>query len=140
MKTDSYSGLSREGFPVPTALIVEDNAMNRKLLRDILEIHFEVSEVSSAEDAQKYLEGQHPDLLLVDLQLPGMDGLSLAKLLQETPATFHIPIVAVSAHAMKENIERSKQVGCIEYVTKPITEDPFAFADRMLRIVEVSKS
>src|SRR5207253_62739 len=111
-----------------------DNAMNRKLMRDILEIHFEVLEAESAEKALLLLDEQHPDLMLVDLQLPGMDGLALMRRLKEVPATADIPMVAISAHAMREDIEQALDSGCTEYVTKPLIEDPFAFADRMARL------
>jgi CheY-like chemotaxis protein len=75
----------------------------------------------------------------MDLQLPGMDGLSYIRLLKSDPATSNIPIVAVSAHAMPADIEQTLAAGCVEYVTKPLTEDPFEFVDRMARLVECSR-
>src|SRR5689334_20210015 len=109
---------------MPLVLVVEDNAMNRKLMRDILEIRFEVAEAHSAEEAVPLLQLRRPDLILMDLQLPGMDGLALVRQLKQDPATRDIPVVAVSAHAMKHNIEQALDAGCIEYVTKPLTDDP----------------
>ena len=120
---------------MPLALIVEDNELNRKLLRDILEIHFDVDVVHSAEEAQTYLQSKHPDIVMLDLQLPGMNGLELTRILKQSPETKDLPIVAISAHAMQENIDAAKIAGCVEYVTKPILEDPDAFADRMLKLV-----
>jgi len=114
------------------ALVVEDNAINRKLLRDILEIRFEVAEAASAEEAAEMLrEISSPNMIFMDLQLPGLDGLSYIRQLKENPATAKIPIVAVSAHAMPSDIQQTLAAGCAEYVTKPLTEDPFQFVDRM---------
>lgn len=118
-----------------TALIVEDNPMNRKLLRDILEIHFTVLEAESAEDAETVLQETIPDLIFLDMQLPGMDGLTFARKLKQNAQFDSIPIVAVSAHAMEENIEDALDAGCREYITKPITEDPFLLAERMAELV-----
>jgi len=118
---------------MPLVLVVEDNAMNRKLMRDILEIQFEVIEAWSAEEAIPLLRQRRPDMILMDLQLPGMDGLTLVHQLKQDPATRDIPVIAVSAHAMKHNIDQAFAAGCVEYVTKPLTEDPFAFVDRLAR-------
>ena len=120
---------------MPLVLVVEDNVMNRKLMRDILEIRFDVLEAHSAEDALVLLQDCRPDLILMDLQLPGMDGLSLTRLLKRDPAFHATPVVAVSAHAMKYNIEQALAAGCVEYVTKPLTEDPFVFVDRLARFL-----
>src|SRR5687768_20333 len=116
---------------MPLALIVEDHATNRKLLRDILEIGFEVTEADSAEQALEVLEEQMPDLILMDLQLPGMDGLTLVRQLKRTPATETIPIIAVSAHAMSNMMQEARDAGCVDYVTKPLVEDPFQFVRRL---------
>ena len=120
---------------MPLVLVVEDNEMNRKLMRDVLEIRFDVLEAPSAEAALPLLARHRPDLILMDLQLPGMDGLELTRRLKRDPATREIPIVAVSAHAMTYNIEQALAAGCVEYVTKPLTEDPFAFADRLTHLL-----
>lgn len=117
------------------ALLVEDNAINRKLLRDILEIRFEVHEAASAEEAAELLRTHfYPDMIFMDLQLPGMDGLTYIRQLKRNTATASIPIVAVSAHAMPADIEQALAAGCAEYVTKPLVEDPFEFVDRMARL------
>jgi len=117
------------------ALIVEDNAMNRKLLRDILDPEFTVLEAESAEEAVLVLNRRRPDLIFMDLQLPGLDGLSYIRRLKAAPATADIPIVAVSAHAMQDNIDQALAAGCVEYVTKPLTEDPDVFVERMANLV-----
>jgi two-component system, cell cycle response regulator DivK len=119
---------------MPLALLVEDNLMNRKLFRDILETQFEVLEAESAETALDLLEHHHPDLILLDIQLPGMDGLSFLRLVKKHPPWADIPVVALSAHALKEDIRQALDTGCTEYVTKPLTEDPLCFAERMARL------
>jgi CheY-like chemotaxis protein len=116
-----------------TILLVEDHPMNRKLVRDILSFQFEVDEVASAESAQEYLLTHHPDLILMDIQLPGMDGLTLTRRLKADAATSDIPIVGLSAHAMRSDIEKARQAGCVDYITKPITDDPFTFLERIAR-------
>lgn len=119
---------------MPQVLIVEDNAMNRKLMRDILEIRFDVLEAVSAESALQVLAARHPDLIVLDLQLPGMDGLTLARRLKREMNTKDIPLVAVSAHAMKQNIDEALACGCAAYITKPLVDDPFELADRLARL------
>ncbi|HEY7425745.1 MAG TPA: response regulator [Gemmataceae bacterium] len=114
-----------------TILLVEDHPMNRKLVRDILLFQFEVDEVVSAEAAQEYLRTHHPDLILMDIQLPGMDGLTLTRRLKDDTATADIPIVGLSAHAMRRDIEMAREAGCVDYITKPITDDPFTFLERI---------
>jgi len=114
-----------------SVLLVEDHPMNRKLFRDILEIQFAVREAGSAEEALELLEDDIPDLILLDMQLPGMDGLSLARKLKAEPARASIPIVGLSAHAMKRDIEAAREAGCVDYITKPITDDPFTFLERI---------
>ena len=115
-----------------TVLLVEDHPMNRKLFRDILEIQFEVVEAESAEAALVLLQSScKPDLILLDMQLPGMDGLSLARRLKADPERAAIPIIGLSAHAMKRDFEQAKAAGCVDYITKPITDDPFVFLERI---------
>lgn len=112
-------------------LLVEDHPMNRKLVRDILQFQFEVNESVSAEEALHYLESHRPDLILMDIQLPGMDGLALTRRLKADPVTTDIPIVGLSAHAMQRDIDLAREAGCVDYITKPITDDPFTFLERI---------
>jgi len=116
---------------VLTVLLVEDHPMNRKLFHDILEMQFDVLEAESAEDALEILESHRPDLILLDMQLPGMDGLSLARRLKADPQRRTIPIIGLSAHAMRRDIEQARLAGCVDYITKPITDDPFVFLERI---------
>jgi CheY-like chemotaxis protein len=116
------------------ALLVEDNATNRKLLRDILEMEFEVIEADSAERAADLLKLHNPDLIFMDVQLPGVDGLTFIRRLKQEAATQAIPIVAISAHAMPDDIQQAMASGCTEYITKPLVEDPLEFVERMKRL------
>jgi CheY-like chemotaxis protein len=123
-----------------TILLVEDHPMNRKLVRDILLFQFDVEEAVSAEAAEEYLRTHHPDLILLDIQLPGMDGLSLMRRLKAEPATADIPVVALSAHAMTRDIELARQAGCVDYITKPITDDPFTFLERIAHSLNTAQT
>jgi two-component system cell cycle response regulator DivK len=126
-----------------TILLVEDHPMNRKLVRDILLFQFEVEEAVSAEAAVELLQTCRPDLILMDIQLPGMDGLTLTRHLKADPETADIPIVALSAQSTTRDFEMAREAGCVAYITKPITDDPFTFLQRVshsLNAVADSKS
>jgi CheY-like chemotaxis protein len=100
-------------------LLVEDNEMNRDMLSRRLERHgFEVA-VDGREGFAKALAEQ-PDLILLDMSLPVMDGWEAARLLKQHPATAAIPIIALTAHAMSGDRERALEVGCNDYDVKPI--------------------
>jgi two-component system cell cycle response regulator DivK len=116
---------------VLTVLLIEDHPMNRKLVRDILEIQFAVMEAETAEAGLEILKTRRPDLILLDMQLPGMDGLTLARHLKEDPERATIPIIGLSAHAMTRDVELAMEAGCADYITKPITDDPFSFLERI---------
>ena len=106
--------------PVPI-LIVDDNASNTKLLAFILSSRgYEVRTAASADEALSTLKEFHPRLILMDIQLPGMDGLTLTRQLKADPATKDISIIAATAYAMKGDAERAHEAGCDGYVTKPI--------------------
>ena len=111
---------------MPTVLVVEDNWVNRKMCHDLLAGQFEVVEAESAADAAEQLRSRVPDLILMDVQLPGLDGLTFTRRLKEGPATRHIPVVGVSAHAMDADVRRALEAGCVDYITKPIDIDTFA--------------
>lgn len=102
-------------------LLVEDNAMNSRLAQFVLERGgFEVLQAATAEAGIQIANEREPDIILLDLHLPGMDGLSAARLLKQSPKTSHIPIVALTAHAMQGDEERVVEAGCAGYITKPI--------------------
>ena len=102
-------------------LLVEDNAINRRLAQFLLKSHgYEVWEVGSAREAFATLGERQPDLILMDIQLPGMDGLAATKELKANPSTRGIPVVAVTSYAMKGDEAKAFEAGCCGYVTKPI--------------------
>ena len=104
-----------------TVLIVEDNAANMKLSSLLLRNAGHT--VVCAEDAETGLilaRSDHPDLILMDIQLPGMDGLAATAVLKRDPATETIPIIALTAMAMKDDQERVKRAGCDAYIAKPL--------------------
>ena len=102
-------------------LIVDDNAQNLKLVRVVLANEgFDVLTASNEEDALQLLLTVTPRLILMDIQLPGMDGLELTRRLKADPATEAIRIVALTAYAMKGDDEKAFAAGCDGYITKPI--------------------
>lgn len=106
---------------IPTILIVDDNATNLKLASVILEMEgHAVVRAVDAEHALQLLDDLVPDLILMDIALPGMDGLTLTRRLKATASLSGVPIVALSAFAMKGDKERAMDAGCDGYITKPI--------------------
>lgn len=102
-------------------LVVDDNESNLELIEAILESKdYLVKTAMDAEEAMKVLETFQPKLILMDLQLPGMDGLEFTRLLKSDPARRHISIIALTAYAMKGDEEKALAAGCDDYVTKPI--------------------
>lgn len=102
-------------------LIVEDTPLNLELAQDILEAAgFEVLAARDAEECFALLTQHRPDLILMDLQLPGRDGLQITRELRANPTTQDIKIVAMTAHAMVADERRVMEAGCDGYLTKPI--------------------
>ncbi|HGJ63923.1 TPA: response regulator [bacterium] len=102
-------------------LVVEDNDKNRKLVRIILQSKgYELMEATTAEEAINQLKENIPDLILLDIQLPQMDGLELTKKIRDQKETKDIPIIALTAYAMKGDKERILEAGCDDYISKPI--------------------
>lgn len=105
-----------------TILVVEDNEKNLKLVRDVLQYAgYDVVAASSAELGVAIAMESPPDLVLMDLQLPGMDGTEALRQLRESPRTRSVPVVAVTAFAMKEDRERALNAGFDGYLEKPIS-------------------
>ncbi len=101
-------------------MVVEDNLINMKLLKVLLvKHHYEVMTAVDAEEALLLLENNQPELILMDLQLPGMDGLELTRRLKRDPKTQNIIILALTAYAMKGDEEKARTAGCDGYITKP---------------------
>lgn len=102
-------------------LVVEDNAANLRLVNDILKrAGYEVLTASEAQEGIDLAVAQRPDLILMDIQLPGMDGLAATGILKADERTADIPIVALTAHAMRGDEQRILDAGCDRYVSKPI--------------------
>jgi signal transduction histidine kinase len=111
---------SREGGE-GRILLVEDNPVNRKLARNILRSRgYEVWEAASGEEALELLRERVPDLVLVDIQLPSLDGLEVTRRIKSSAHTASVPVVALTAHAAKSDEERARDAGCAGYITKPI--------------------
>ncbi len=107
-------------------LLIEDNPVNRDLTQFLLESQgYQVREAATAEEAFEILKTERPALVVMDIQLPGMDGLEATKKLKENPATRDIPVVAVTSFAMKGDRENAAAAGCAGYVTKPIDKTTF---------------
>jgi CheY-like chemotaxis protein len=102
-------------------LVVDDNATNLKLVSDILEFEgYRILKAMNAEAAQEILRDTLPDLILMDIALPGMDGLTLTRLLKADERTRPIIVVALTAFAMKGDDAKAREAGCDGYITKPI--------------------
>jgi len=102
-------------------LVVDDNPTNLKLVSDLLEFEgHEILRAVDAEEAQDILGAILPDLILMDIALPGMDGLTLTRHLKADARTRHIRIVALTAFAMKGDDQKAFDAGCDDYITKPI--------------------
>lgn len=117
-------------------LIVDDNPQNLKLAKVILLAQgYEVRTAIDAEDALKILESFMPALILMDLQLPRMDGLELTRRLKADPARRHIVIIALTAYAMKGDDRKAFAAGCDGYIAKPIDIDalPRTVAEHLAR-------
>ncbi|HWO40514.1 MAG TPA: response regulator [Candidatus Eisenbacteria bacterium] len=109
-----------------TILLIEDNAANRDLTQFLLESQgYQVREAASAEEAFEFLKTERPALIVMDIQLPGMDGLEATRKLKGNPTTRNIPVVAVTSYAMKGDRESAVAAGCAGYVTKPIDKTTF---------------
>jgi two-component system cell cycle response regulator DivK len=112
-------------------LIVEDNELNMKLFHDLLEAQgYEILQTREGLQALSIAREHRPDLILMDIQLPEISGLEVTKWLKEDDDLSHIPVVAVTAFAMKGDEERIREGGCEAYISKPISVVTFLAAVR----------
>ena len=109
-----------------TILVVEDNALNMKLVKSLLKIgKHEMLEAPDAETGITLARDKKPDLILMDIQLPGMDGLTATRIIKEDPSVKDIPVVAFTSFAMEGDEEKAMEVGCAGYITKPLDTQNF---------------
>ncbi len=107
-------------------LIVEDNELNMKLFHDLLDAHgYDTLQTSDGMEALSMAREHRPDLILMDIQLPEVSGLEVTKWIKEDDALKDIPIVAVTAFAMKGDEEKIREGGCEAYIAKPISVGKF---------------
>lgn len=110
-------------------LLVEDNPQNRRLAQFLLNSRgYIVYEATTGEEALELAEAHLPDLILMDLQLPGLDGFAATTILKENAVTTDIPVIALTAYAMKGDREKALEAGCNGYITKPIDTKEFLMA------------
>jgi len=119
-------------------LIIEDNQANMKLASLLLRnAGHTVLGAVDAETGLTLARAEQPDLILMDIQLPGMDGLAATALLKKNPATAAIPIIALTAMAMKEDQEKTRAAGCDAYIAKPLRyQELYAAIDTLLAKAE----
>ena len=120
----------QEQGPAPagqkTVLVVEDNELNMKLFNDLLETQgYRVLQIDNGTDAMDMVREHRPDLVLMDIQLPGQSGLEVTKQLKADPDVAAIPVIAVTAFAMRTDEERIRAGGCEDYIAKPISVPVF---------------
>ena len=119
-KTDSTNKSAK------TVLVVEDNELNMKLFHDLLEAHgYNILQTKDGMDALRIAREHKPDLILMDIQLPEVSGLEVTKWLKEDEELKSIPVIAVTAFAMKGDEEKIREGGCEAYIAKPISVTNF---------------
>jgi len=103
-------------------LIVEDHETNRRILRDLLtSASYELTEAVTGEEGVTLADTYRPDLILMDIQLPGLDGYEATRRIKENPALRHIPIIAVTSYALSGDEEKALEAGCVAYISKPFS-------------------
>ena len=103
-------------------LVVEDHEENRRIMRDLLtSASYEMIEAVTGEDGVTLAERERPDLILMDIQLPGIDGYETTRRIKANPALRAIPIIAVTSYALSGDDVKAREAGCNDYVTKPFS-------------------
>ncbi len=120
---------------MPTLAVVEDNADNRLLLQAILGDHYDLVEYENGVDALRGIAASPPDLVLLDISLPGMDGNEILQRIRRDTALHGLPVIALTAHAMSGDREKFLAAGFDDYITKPIVDEKqlYAAIDRLLK-------
>lgn len=106
-----------------TVAVVEDNPDNRLLVQALLEDHYDLVEYTTGIEALRGLRAQQPSLVLLDISLPEMDGADVIREIRKDAALRHLPVIALTAHAMSGDREKFLSAGFDEYVTKPIVDE-----------------
>ena len=120
---------------MPTILLVEDNEMNRDMLsRRLIKRGFDVIMALDGEEGIKLSESVSPDIILMDMSLPIKDGWEATRIIKSNTTMQHIPIIGLSAHAMKNDVDKAIEAGCDDYDTKPI--DLNRLLDKIRRLLE----
>jgi len=115
------TGQAEQGNKMAKILLVEDNEMNRDMLsRRLVRKGFEVVMALDGQQAVEAAAAQSPDLILMDMSLPVIDGWEATRRIKAAPATQAIPVIALTAHAMSSDREKSLEAGCDDYDTKPV--------------------
>lgn len=123
---NSLTKAPMEARTVKRVLIVEDNELNMKLFHDLLEAHgYGTLQTRNGMDALALARDHRPDLILMDIQLPEVSGLEVTRWIKEDPELKSIPIIAVTAFAMKGDEEKIREGGCEDYIAKPISVTKF---------------
>ena len=123
---------------VARVLLVEDNETNQMLATAVLERDgYRVDVAATAEEARAVIESRRPDVILMDLQLPGVDGLAFTRALRGDPTTADIPVVAMTAHVMVGDREDAMAAGCAGYIPKPI--DTRTLGESLRRHLQVAR-
>ena len=115
-------------------LVVEDQEDNRRIIRDVL-VHagFEIDEATTGEDAIARVKARIPDLILMDVQLPGLDGYAATRRIRENLGDHHVPIIAVTSFALSGDDGRAREAGCDDYIAKPYS--PRALVGRVKELL-----
>ena len=121
---------------MPTILIAEDNDLNRELLRELLQAHgYDVREAVNGRQAIDLMRKARPDVALLDLDMPVLDGFATLKQIRQDPSLFSLPVMAVTASAMRGNREKALEAGFDSYLSKPIDSNIlYQELDRILNL------
>ena len=116
-------------MPTKTVLVIEDNDLNMEIVVAALALcNYQALQATDAETGIQLARAHMPNLILMDIQLPGMDGYTATRLIKEDPTLKDIPVVALTAYAMKKDQEKASQAGCSGYISKPFSLKPFMTA------------
>jgi putative two-component system response regulator len=125
-KQEAGAGAGEEAMETKTILVIEDDALNLKLVRTLLELNkYQMLGASDAEAGIQLAKQIKPDLILMDIQLPGLDGLEATRNIKANPALKNIPVIALSSYAMQSDKDEAAKAGCDDYITKPIDTKQF---------------